>query len=157
MPRRNFIRSLWIALISISVIEFSALLVAFLTSGGRKPGSANDGMLKVLGKVDDFSNGSVTTFRSDRMYLVRMDDGGFLALSLQCTHLGCAVGWNPDAMEFECPCHASSFDMHGDVISPPAPRALDYYPLIVEQGLLKADTRKAVKRKRFNKSQLFYA
>jgi cytochrome b6-f complex iron-sulfur subunit len=86
-----------------------------------------------------------------------MADGGFLALSLQCTHLGCAISWNDDNSEFDCPCHASSFDMGGNVISPPAPRALDTYRLVIESGMLKADLGNPVKRNNYHSSQLIYA
>lgn len=157
MPRRRFIKALWIALVSISLLEVVSVIIAFLTSGGRKSGAAQKSGMKVLGKIEDIPNGSVTAFRSDRLYLVRMEDGGLMALSLQCTHLGCAVGWNKDSEEFECPCHASSFNRKGEVISPPAPRALDTYPLKIEGGLIKVDLRNPVKRDHYKKTQLTYA
>ncbi|MCK5766084.1 MAG: Rieske (2Fe-2S) protein [Bacteroidales bacterium] len=155
--RRNFIRILWIALVSVSLLEVASVVIAFLTSGGRKSGGHNNKALRVLGSLDDFPKGSVTPFRSDRLYLVRMDDGGLLALSLKCTHLGCAVSWNEDTSEFDCPCHASSFMLNGEVARPPAPRPLDYFPLIIESGLVKADLKNPVRRSTFNKSQLTYA
>ena len=157
MPRRRFIKVLWIALISVSVLEFFSVIIAFLTSGGRKSGASERPKMKVLAKVEDIPFDSVTAFRSDRLYLVRMKDGGLLALSLQCTHLGCAISWNKDSGEFDCPCHASSFNTIGEVISPPAPRALDTYALKIEGGLIKADLSKAQKRSSFNKSQVVYA
>ena len=157
ISRRGFIRYLWVGLISISILEVSFAVIAFLSSGGRRPSAKNKRGLKVLGKLEDIPKGSVTAFRSDKLYLVRMDDGGLLALSLQCTHLGCAITWNKDKSEFDCPCHASSFNMGGDVISPPAPRALDTYALFVEGGQIKVDLSKAVKRNSFSHSQLTYA
>ena len=42
-----------------------------------------------------------------------------------------------------CPCHASSFDITGDVLSPPAPRPLDIFPVRIENDIVKVDTRKA--------------
>lgn len=147
---------MWIGIISISVLEVFAVVIAFLTSGGRKMDDSKAG-LKVLGKLEDISFGSVTPYRSDRLYLIRMEDGGLLALSLKCTHLGCAVGWNKETDEFDCPCHASSFNMMGEVISPPAPRPLDIFPLQVHGGLLKVDLKNPKSRKKFDKSQLTYA
>jgi len=157
LSRRGFIRYLWIALISVSILEVATVLIAFLTSGGRKSAKMMKAELKVLGRLEDIPNGSVTAFRSDKLYLVRMTDGGLLALSLQCTHLGCAITWNKDSGEFDCPCHASSFSMGGEVISPPAPRALDTYPLRIEGGLIKVKLNKSTKRNSFNQSQLTYA
>ena len=157
ITRRGFVKTLWIALISISMLEVAAVIAAFLSSGGKRPKASRVQPFKVLGKVEDIPKGSVTAFRSDKLYLVRMQDGGFLALSLQCTHLGCAITWNKDRGEFDCPCHASSFSMGGDVNSPPAPRALDTYRIIIEAGLLKADLSKSIKRSSYNPSQLVYA
>lgn len=157
MPRRRFIKSVWVAIISISLIEVGAVVIAFLTSGGRKSKSFKENTYKVMGKVEDFSPGSVTAFRSDRLYLVRMGDGGFLALSLQCTHLGCAITYNKDNDEFDCPCHASSFNRKGEVISPPAPRALDMYSVKIEGGQVKVDQHNAMKRNKYDNSQLTYA
>jgi len=157
VSRRGFLRILWIALVSISLLEVASVIVAFLTSGGRKSSSHQLKGLKVLARLDDIPMGSVTAFRSDKLYLVRMDDGGLLALSLQCTHLGCAITWNKKNREFDCPCHASSFSMGGDVISPPAPRALDTYHLVIEGGQIKVDLNKVVKRKAFSQAQLTYA
>lgn len=157
LSRRGFIKTLWIALITISLLEIAGTAIAFLTSGGRKSSTYKKPALKVLGKLEDIPNGSVTAFRSDKLYLVRMDDGGLLALSLQCTHLGCAISWNKESGQFDCPCHASSFNRGGDVISPPAPRALDTYRLTIEGGQLKVDLSKSIKRNSYTQSQLTYA
>jgi Rieske Fe-S protein len=54
-----------------------------------------------------------------------LQDGGFLALHRECTHLGCTVPWVSEEKRFMCPCHSSVYDINGDVLSPPAPRALD--------------------------------
>ena len=44
--------------------------------------------------------------------------GGFLALDLTCTHLGCTVLATPKG--FQCPCHGSAFDSEGRVLKGPA-------------------------------------
>ena len=49
-------------------------------------------------------------------------EGGFSALSLVCTHLGCTVGQSADG--FACPCHGSRFDAAGKVIHGPAAKPL---------------------------------
>jgi cytochrome b6-f complex iron-sulfur subunit len=69
-----------------------------------------------------------------------MPDGGFLALYRKCTHLGCAVPWNPAEGRFVCPCHASAFETDGQVINPPAPRPLDRFVVTIVDGMVKVDT-----------------
>jgi cytochrome b6-f complex iron-sulfur subunit len=85
-----------------------------------------------------------------------MEDGGFLAVSRKCTHLGCTVPWVDKEKKFACPCHGSTFDITGEVISPPASRALDIYPLFIENQMVKVDTGKQIKRSGFRKDQAVY-
>jgi cytochrome b6-f complex iron-sulfur subunit len=95
----------------------------------------------------------VTAFRDGEFYLARLQDGGFLALHRKCTHLGCTVPWIADEQRFACPCHASAFDMHGDVLSSPAPRPLDLFSVQIENGIVKVDTAKPIRRGRFEPLQ----
>jgi len=99
----------------------------------------------------------VTAFREGRFYLVRLEDGGFLALHRKCTHLGCTVPWIPEEGRFACPCHASAFDLRGDVLNPPALRALDLFPVRIENGIVKVDTAAPVRRTVFDPSQVVRA
>ncbi|MGA8833372.1 MAG: ubiquinol-cytochrome c reductase iron-sulfur subunit [Desulfomonilaceae bacterium] len=47
-----------------------------------------------------------------------------VAFDDRCTHLGCRYKWNQDKDLFECPCHGSEFDIHGQVLRGPATRHL---------------------------------
>jgi Rieske Fe-S protein len=80
-----------------------------------------------------------------------------MALSLRCSHLGCSVVWNKEENKFMCPCHSSQFDINGNVLSRPAPRALDYFPVVIRDGEIKVDTGRPIRRKVFDKSQAAYA
>ena len=137
--RRKFLNRLWVALGALTVIELIALVVSFFRP--REPRVADNARdnIVVAGTVDRFEAGSVTAFVRGRFYLARLDDGGFLALSRRCTHLSCTVPWVSDQKRFICPCHSSAFAMNGDVQNPPAPKALDYYPVIIENGIIKVD------------------
>jgi cytochrome b6-f complex iron-sulfur subunit len=96
-----------------------------------RPTGAEAGSIVVAGPVDRFERGSVTAFPEGKFYLARLADGAFLALHRECTHLGCTVPWVAGEDRFVCPCHASSFDITGDVLSPPAPRPLDIFQTAV--------------------------
>ena len=50
----------------------------------------------------------------------RDTDGTVTLRSAICTHMGCAVRWNPAERTWDCPCHGSRFRPTGDVISGPA-------------------------------------
>ncbi len=153
--RRDYLKTAWKVLGLVAAAEFAAALTAFLWP--RAKGESDQGTAVVeAGPVAEFTPASVTAFPKGRFYLVRLADGGFLALSSRCTHLGCTVPWNEKSKTFPCPCHASVFDMTGNVDSPPAPRALDLFPVRIEAGVVKVDTRNRIQRQRFERSQVTY-
>ena len=149
--RRRLLKWLWGALGVVAAGELAWITGSFLRPRRR---SRADGRIFVAGRMDDFEPGSVTAFPAGSFYLVRLDDGGFLALDRTCTHLGCTVPWNADEGLFACPCHASVFDITGQVLTPPAPRPLDRYPVRIENAIVKVDLRRAVRRETHQPSQV---
>jgi len=58
------------------------------------------------------------------------DDGvGIMALWQRCPHLGCRVPDCVPSQGFECPCHGSKYNIHGEYNTGPAPRNMDRYGL----------------------------
>lgn len=151
--RRSFLKSAWIGL-GLAAVGEAALVVASFLKPRRETGKADGPGLFVAGPLDAFETGSVTAFPAGRFYLVRLADGGLLALSRQCTHLGCSVPWDGEKGRFVCPCHASSFDARGEVLSAPAPRPLDTFPVRVENGVVKVDLSSPRRRSSFDPSQV---
>ena len=109
-----------------------------------------------LGPAADFPIGSVTPIETGRFYLVRLEDGGLLALYRKCTHLGCAVPYEPTLGQFVCPCHGSAFDLDGDVQNAPAPRALDIFEITLEDGNILVNTGKVIERQKTNPANIVY-
>ena len=68
------------------------------------------------------------------VFLVRSEDGQVTALDSTCSHLGCRVGWDPQAGEFKCPCHGGVYDASGAVKSGPPPEPLARLTARVEDG-----------------------
>ena len=155
--RRSFLNKLWVFLGCVALVELIAVAVAFLRPGKSKALPDGGNAVVIGGAVDEFTPDTVTAFVRGRFYLARLDDGGFLALSSKCTHLGCTVPWMEKEHKFVCPCHSSAFDITGNVISAPAPRALDMYAVTIENNVVKVDTGKLQKRAEFNKEQAAYA
>jgi cytochrome b6-f complex iron-sulfur subunit len=152
--RRTFLGRVWKGLGALALLEVVAVAAAFLAP--RKEGAGRAAALVTAGPVAEFTPASVRPFPAARFYLVRLADGGFLALSSRCTHLGCTVPWSEKDRTFPCPCHASTFDLRGEVLTPPAPRALDLFPVVIEAGLVKVDTSRRVERSRFEPGQVTY-
>jgi len=155
-PRRKFLWTLWIVLGGVVVLELVAVAVSFFRPR-RSHTEGDGGGVVVAGPIDRFEPDSVTAFPQGKFYLARLAGGGFLALSRECTHLGCTVPWDSSSKRFVCPCHASSFDITGGVLSPPAPRALDLHPVRIENGIVKVDTSKKIKRRAFDASQVTFS
>lgn len=153
--RRSFLAKVWIGLGVAALLQFLAGAAFFLVSG-RKQTKKNTAQLIEAGTIADFAPGSVTLITKGHLYLTRLDDGGFLAISRKCTHLGCAVPWMAERKQFECPCHASVFDITGNVIKAPAPRALDLYPISFKRNMVMIDISRPIKRSTFTAEQAAY-
>ncbi len=156
LPRRSFLYKLWIALGIVAVVEVIGLVVAFFVSNKPKPAADNTELIVEAGLIDAFSLNSVTAFVRGQFYLCRFEDGGFLALSRKCTHLGCTVPWVAEKERFICPCHSSAFNIQGEPVSPPASRPLDVFPVLIENNIVKVDTRKPRKRSSLGAEQAVY-
>ncbi len=154
--RRSFLNKLWLGLGILAFAETIAVVVSFFRPGKAPEKAMGKQMTIEAGPVEKFPLESVTAFVRGKFYLARLADGGFLALSRKCTHLGCTVPWISGEGKFECPCHSSAFDIRGEVIRPPAPRALDLFPLFIENNVVMVDTGRVIKRGRFDVSQVVY-
>lgn len=154
--RRSLLSRLWLALGLVAVGEVAWIVVDFLRPR-RRSERIDEAAVVVAGSVEQFERGSVTAFQQGKFYLARLEDGGFLALHRTCTHLGCTVPWVGDEQRFVCPCHSSSFDIRGEVLSPPAPRPLDLFPVRIENGIVKVDCGSQIRRSVFEASQVVRA
>ncbi len=59
-----------------------------------------------------------------------------LALLATCSHLGCAVHWQPGERRFKCPCHGGVYDEAGRVVSGPPPRPLTRLEVKIENDIV---------------------
>ena len=154
VSRRDFLKLGMGVLGALAITEIAGASLLFLAPRSLE---GEFGGVVTAGPVDSFPNGSITEFPEGRFFLIRAEDGGFLAVYRRCTHLGCSVSWKPDQNQFVCPCHGSHFDFHGDVENPPAPRALDVFAVHIEDGVVKVDTSRPLTREEFEANQLVYA
>jgi cytochrome b6-f complex iron-sulfur subunit len=155
--RREFFSQLWSILGLVALGELVFFTLSMLKPGKKFQKENPSSTIKIAGNVEDFAVNSVIADRINKYFLIRMKDGGFLALSLTCSHLGCTVLWEEEKKQFICPCHSSAFDNMGNVINSPAPRPLDYYPVSINAGKVMVDTGQKLKRRKFEKNQVTYA
>ena len=67
-------------------------------------------------------------------WLVKKRDGNVIVMSTVCPHLGCGIDWDKEKELFVCPCHRSVFNIEGEVVSGPSPRAMDALETKVENN-----------------------
>ena len=154
--RRSFLNKLWIILGGVAIVEFVAVAFAFWRPSPIRTAAKGGESIITAGAVERFEPNTVRAFVRGKFYLVRLEDGGFLALSRTCTHLGCTLPWSEKEMKFPCPCHGSAFAITGEVLDAPAPRALDIYPINIENNVIKVDVRNPIKRRVFHSEQITY-
>jgi cytochrome b6-f complex iron-sulfur subunit len=153
LTRRSFMQIGLGILSALAVLEIGGISLLYLRP--RKRTEEFSGVTEA-GPVEDFPPGSVTEFQKGNFYLIRSQEGGFLAVYRRCPHLGCSVNYDPDHDGFLCPCHASSFDFHGDYESPPVPRALDTFEVTIEDGLVMVNTSRKQRREHYAPEQLVH-
>jgi cytochrome b6-f complex iron-sulfur subunit len=101
--RRSFLNILWLSLGLVALVEFITVAFAFLQPNKSKARLERSTAIVSSGALDQFMPDSVTAFVRGRFYLARLADGGFLALSRKCTHLGCTVPWVAEENFFYMP------------------------------------------------------
>jgi cytochrome b6-f complex iron-sulfur subunit len=153
LTRRDFMTVLLTALGITAALEIGGASLLFLRSRSLE---GKFGDVVTAGEVEKFPNNSVTEFEDANFFLVRADDGGFLAVYRRCPHLGCTVQWQSEEERFLCPCHASNFDQFGNFLSQPVPRALDRFEIQIKDNLVLVDTTRMIQREVFSAEQLAY-
>jgi nitrite reductase/ring-hydroxylating ferredoxin subunit len=117
-------------LLRLAVITSGALFAgtALLAVLGSVRGRTRGGQ-RTIARVSDVPVGSAFYFNypasDDQAMLLRLPDGRFVAYSQKCTHLSCAVYYQPERGRLYCPCHEGVFDPEtGEPIAGPPQRRL---------------------------------
>jgi nitrite reductase/ring-hydroxylating ferredoxin subunit len=77
-----------------------------------------------IGTFSGYKIGDVIDKEALHVFVLR-DASGLFAISDICSHRSCHLLVKTG--RFECPCHNSTFDLHGTPIGGPAQKQLDYY------------------------------
>jgi glycine/D-amino acid oxidase-like deaminating enzyme/nitrite reductase/ring-hydroxylating ferredoxin subunit len=76
-----------------------------------------------LGEVEN-GHGGIVLHEGEKLGVYRDMEGTAYVVPVRCPHLGCELTWNPDELSWDCPCHGSRFDIHGNVVDNPAQLSL---------------------------------
>jgi len=88
------------------------------------------------GMLEDLRVGEARLVRhgTTPFFLVRADADHVVALSAVCTHVRCILDYDRTRNGLGCPCHEGRFDLSGNVLSGPPPRALQRYEVSLRAG-----------------------
>jgi Rieske Fe-S protein len=94
-----------------------------------------------IARVDAVPEGEAVYFNypepHDQAMLLHLPGGRFVAYSQKCTHLSCAVYYQPEHARLFCPCHEGVYDPEtGDPVAGPPQRRLPRIALRQEGGQL---------------------
>lgn len=134
VTRREFLYYAWLSSLAAVAAGSGGATLAFAYPRFKE---GEFGGKFVVGKAEDVAEGQVVTVREGKFFLTRQG-GEFKAFYQVCTHLGCLLRETKDG--FACPCHGSSFDPNGMLVSSPAPRDMDEFVVEVVDGNIVVDT-----------------
>jgi cytochrome b6-f complex iron-sulfur subunit len=126
MERRQLLKTSLAFLGTTTLISFGYTASKFLI-----PPKSNTKDAQVTIDKDQIPPGTAkeVTYNEIPLVIINRRGSGFIALSRVCTHLGCLVGYDSFNAKLVCPCHAGEFDLEGNVLTGPATKALQRYPL----------------------------
>lgn len=140
LPRRGFLQWLWTIPLAVAALQLLGMAERF-SFPRRKAGTY--GTIIDIGPLAELPEaGSMPLHQSrGRFWLVNSGEG-LLAISHTCSHLECLFDWDREAGCFICPCHGSRFDRLGRVLTGPATKGLDRFPLRIAlaDGMVLAET-----------------
>lgn len=79
------------------------------------------------GRIQDLkpNSGKIIKFGSRPVLLIRVNETEWRAFSAICTHLNCTVQYQEQNHQIWCACHNGLYDLNGNVVSGPPPKALE--------------------------------
>lgn len=132
--RRRFLGALSRVFLGLWGLGAMGVIAAYLRPRAR--GEQVSERIVGAGQLEDLRIGEARLVRhgTTPFFIVRLDGSRVIALSAVCTHLRCILDYDRERRGLVCPCHAGRFDLAGNVLSGPPPRALASYDVSVRAG-----------------------
>jgi cytochrome b6-f complex iron-sulfur subunit len=132
--RRDFLTWLNRAFLGLWALGGAGVVAAYLRPPEKHEAGAEG--LVAVGMLDEMRIGDARMVRHGitPFYVIRVDGQRVIAISAVCTHVRCILGFDHERHSLVCPCHDGRFDLSGNVLSGPPPRALKTYEVSVRAG-----------------------
>jgi cytochrome b6-f complex iron-sulfur subunit len=124
--RRSIVRWLLGGGFAASIISFLYPAFKFMNPPAVPEAAVNE---VAAGKVQDLkpNSGKIVKFGSRPVLLIHTGDNEWRAFSAVCTHLNCTVQYQEASHQIWCACHNGLYNLNGQVVSGPPPKALEEY------------------------------
>ena len=141
--RRDF---LGMSLGAVAAVGAVGTLVAMKKSWDPRPSVVSGGFTIVDISALGFGELKTVEWRGQPVYVLKKPqgeakiegrdfeiNGEVYTIGLQvCTHLGCIPQYSADKKEFLCACHGGVFNISGEAVSGPPPRAMSIPPFNID-------------------------
>lgn len=107
-------------------------VVRFLSPVPRKEQAVDSVVAAQVGDLKP-NSGMLFKFGTKPGILVMTPAGEYRAFNAICTHLGCTVQYNEKDTQIWCACHNGFYDLNGNVVAGPPPRALEEYDVVIQK------------------------
>jgi cytochrome b6-f complex iron-sulfur subunit len=157
VDRRRFLNRAWLGALGVFGAAFGGGSLAAMVPGSRAGFGSRIKLKETPPQIRAFIRSERRPFYSPegRFYLVEYDTsdprnryvragvakGGLMAIYQKCAHLGCRVPFCETSQWFECPCHASRYNLAGEVQpGSPAPHGLYRFAFDISGDEITVDT-----------------
>jgi nitrite reductase/ring-hydroxylating ferredoxin subunit len=121
-----------------ALLAIGVTLVAFIVAFSWPQGEVGSPTAHVYaGTVGDFEVAQPVQFPEGKFWLVKKEDGSFIALSWSDPRNSCSIPWREGFMFegtkgwFREPCHGSTYNVYGERVFGPSPWNMNQYPVDV--------------------------
>lgn len=131
--RRQFLRWLSRAFLGLWAVGGAGVVTAYL---GAPENKEENGRQVRIGALNDLRIGEVKLIRHGvtPFFVIRNNETTVTAMSAVCTHVRCILSYDRERRAIVCPCHDGRFDLKGNVLAGPPPRALPQYEVSMRAG-----------------------
>ena len=140
IKRREFLSLAWFGSLGILTVSFFSIFGKF-SLPVRKKGEFGS-IIDVSAITDIPGIGEAPINHAKGKFWLVNSENGLRAFYKACTHLDCLFNWSDQENNFVCPCHGSKFSKEGIVLTGPATRSLDQFPVQIydTKGTLVAES-----------------
>jgi Rieske Fe-S protein len=137
ISRRDFIAILWATITALPFI-YGAIRFILPPQKPYKPAVKSYGSINEQAEFDINSiaenSSRIINIDDEPVIIIRKTGTEITALSAECTHLSCIVGYRKGNNDLYCSCHGGRFGLDGEVLGGPPKKPLKKYKVEIKNN-----------------------